>query len=220
VIELRCAFGVSPPSRLWAACVGAVAFNEQSAKVERRPTSTSQDGNAALLLSIPVYLCALLTSERRVGFANGRSDGAVMLSLALLVCLVRSREGGFNSIMHALRFNKSIIFLKLIGNMTVFSALSLRGSRILMRSLELNTYLLHMDLSGKSMGNEAAPLIAKMLGVNNTLLSLDLSGNMLMSEVGARSRAVCRWACADSVAVLDARCCRWRRVFPSWPRRC
>lgn len=47
----------------------------------------------------------------------------------------------------------------------------------------LNGYLLHLDLSGKALGDEGAKLIPEVLRRNQTLLSLDLSGNMLMVEV-------------------------------------
>ena len=67
--------------------------------------------------------------------------------------------------------------------MTVFSKLSLRASRILMAAVAKNDFLLHLNLSGKSMGNEAAELIGAMLIKNHSLLSLDISGNMLMTAV-------------------------------------
>ena len=98
-------------------------------------------------------------------------------------CFCRSRERGFNGILRAIGGNKSIAMLHLTGNMTVFSRMSLRACRILMDAVARNTFLVHLNIAGKSIGNEAAPLVSNMLTTNNTLISLDLSGNMLMTAV-------------------------------------
>ena len=40
--------------------------------------------------------------------------------------------------------NQSVCFLSCVGNMTIFSKLSMKATRILMDALSINTYLLHL----------------------------------------------------------------------------
>lgn len=56
----------------------------------------------------------------------------------------RSRERGFHGILRAMAHNRSVYFLSCVGNMTIFSKLSMRATRILMDALSINSFLLHL----------------------------------------------------------------------------
>ena len=74
----------------------------------------------------------------------------------------------------------------------MFSRMPLKTCRTLMESMQLNSHIISLDLSGKAMGDEGAVFVGEMLKHNKSLLSLDLSGNMLMVQVRKAT------ACMDS----------------------
>jgi hypothetical protein len=55
--------------------------------------------------------------------------------------------------------NRSVYFLSCVGNMTIFSKLSMRATRILMDALSINSFLLHLRSVVAAMVVEVAVLV-------------------------------------------------------------
>ena len=77
----------------------------------------------------------------------------------------RSRERGFHGILRAMAHNRSVYFLSCVGNMTIFSKLSMRATRILMDALSINSFLLHLRSVVAAMVVEVAVLVTLVVRV-------------------------------------------------------